>query len=68
MANSGPGTNGSQFFITVAPTPHLNFNHTIFGYIVEGQELADEISIATGDQSNRPTESIIIETIIIDEG
>ena len=68
MANSGPGTNGSQFFITVAPTPHLNFNHTIFGYVVEGQELADEIAIATGDTLGRPTDPIIIETITIDEG
>ena len=67
MANSGPRTNGSQFFITVAPTPHLNYNHTIFGYVVEGQELADEISNASGDQSNRPVEPIIIETITITE-
>ena len=55
-------------FLSRSPTPHLNFNHTIFGYVVEGQELADEISIATGDTLGRPTDPIIIETITIDEG
>jgi len=60
MANSGPATNGSQFFVTTVPTPHLNNAHTIFGQITQGQDVADAISMAPSGGSNRPVTPIII--------
>ena len=68
MANAGPNTNGSQFFITVAPTLHLTGNHTIFGRVTAGQEVADAISNARADRYNRPLEEVVIQHVEIKEG
>ncbi len=65
MANAGPGTNGSQFFITVAPTPHLKGLHTIFGTVTSGQDIADEISKVAADGAGQPADKVTIETIEI---
>jgi peptidyl-prolyl cis-trans isomerase A (cyclophilin A) len=66
MANSGPNTNGSQFFITVAPTPWLTGNHTIFGEVVEGQDIADRISKAQRDRSDKPVKEVKINNVKIE--
>lgn len=63
MANSGPNTNGSQFFITVAPTPHLNGAHTIFGRIIQGQEVADAVSRLPRDSQDRPLQPVVIQAV-----
>jgi peptidyl-prolyl cis-trans isomerase A (cyclophilin A) len=67
MANAGPNTNGSQFFVTVAETPWLNGRHTIFGQVTEGYEVVEAISkLPTGSQ-DRPAEDVVIERIDVNE-
>ena len=70
MANSGPDTNGSQFFITLKETPWLDGRHTIFGEIVKGQDIVDAIgNMATEQPGDKPTEPVIIEKVnIINKG
>jgi len=66
MANAGPGTNGSQFFITVAPTAWLTGKHTIFGEVTKGQEVVDAIVKAPTRRQDRPATDIQLEAVAID--